>query len=201
MYKVFLNDIPIILSTQENYGPGYVNLPIKKVKIKKLIKDVKNGQFFYVNLFHKKEEKLLKHLKKKLKTVTAGGGLVKNEEGKTLFIFRNNRWDLPKGGKKRRETMEECAIREVQEETGIDQLEITEFLTVTYHIMKRKGKYKLKETFWFEMFSTSKKKLTPQLEEGITKVKWKSPAKTEKALTNTYANIKELFGIYSPNKL
>lgn len=200
MYKVFLNDIPIILSTEENYGEGYVNIPIKKVKIKSLIKDVKKGQFFYVNLFHKKEEKLLKHLKKKLKTISAGGGLVLNEANEILFIYRNDRWDLPKGGKKRRETMEECAVREVMEETGIDQVQIEKFLTVTYHIMKRKGKYRLKETFWFEMCSNSKKTLQPQLEEGITKVKWKSPKKAEKALSNTYANIKELFSIYQTSK-
>ncbi len=200
MYKVFLNDIPIILSTQENYGEGYVNIPIKKVKIKSLIKDVKKGEIFYINLYHKKEEKLLKHLKKKLKTISAGGGLVINEDNKILFIFRNNRWDLPKGGKKRRETMEECAVREVMEETGVNQVTITKFLTVTYHIMKRKGKYKLKETFWFEMSSTCKNELMPQIEEGITKVKWKSPKKTQKALTNTYANIKELFSFYQINK-
>ena len=200
MYKVFLNDIPIILSTQENYGEGYVNLPIKKVKIKSLIKDVKKGKIFYINLYHKKEEKLLKHLKKKLKTISAGGGLVLNDEHKILFIFRNNRWDLPKGGKKKRETMEECAVREVMEETGVDQLKIIRFLAVTYHIMKRKGKYRLKETFWFEMYSESKKELKPQMEEGITKVSWKSSTKTEKALSNTYANIKELFTSYQLNK-
>lgn len=200
MYKVFLNDIPIILSTEENFGTGYVNYPIKKVKIKSLIKDIKNGKYFYINLYHKKEKKLLKHLKKKLKTISAGGGLVVNSKNEILFIFRNQRWDLPKGGKKRRETMEECALREVKEETGIDQLEITKFLTVTYHIMKRKGKYRLKETFWFEMYSDSDTKLTPQLEEGITQAKWKAKKKTEKALENSYANIKQLFSLYQTNK-
>lgn len=193
MYKVFLNDLPIILSTTSNFGERYTNFPIKKTNLKWLIRQIKQGAVLYVNLYHKNEKKLIKHLRRKLKVITAAGGLVYNEQDEVLFIYRNGRWDLPKGGKKRFEKIEHAAIREVEEETKVNNLKIEKFLQVTYHIMKRKGKYRLKETYWYKMSTSYNGKLTPQTEEGITKVKWKNAKKTEKALDKSYANIKELF--------
>ena len=193
MYKVFVNDVPIILSTEKNMGDEYKSFPIKEVKIKRLIKKVAKGELLKVNLYHKKEEKLLKHFKKKLKTIVAGGGLVKNDKDEILFIYRNKRWDLPKGKAEKNESIEETALREVEEETGVKDLEITDFLQKTYHILKRNGKYKLKETFWFAMKTNFAGTLLPQEDEGITKVKWKNAEKTQKALEKSYANIKLLF--------
>lgn len=89
MYKVFVNDIPIILSTEKVIGKQYKTIPIKTVKIKKLIKKLYDGEQLYINLYHPKEEKLLKHLRKKLKLVIAGGGLVYNDKKEILFIHRN----------------------------------------------------------------------------------------------------------------
>ncbi|GGE41329.1 NUDIX hydrolase [Psychroflexus planctonicus] len=193
MYKVFLNDLPIILSTKSNYGEKYTNFPIKKTNLKWLIRQIKQGAVLYVNLYHKNEKKLIKHLRRKLKVITAAGGLVYNDKGEALFIYRNGKWDLPKGGKKRFEKIEAAAIREVEEETKVKNLEIDQFLQVTYHIMKRKGKYRLKETYWYKMKTSFKGELVPQKEEGITKVKWKNAEKTDKALQKSYANIRELF--------
>lgn len=197
MYKVFVNDVPIILSTEKNMGDEYKSFPIKEVKIKRLIKKVAKGELLKVNLYHKKEEKLLKHLKKKLKTIVAGGGLVKNQNDEILFIYRNKRWDLPKGKAEKNESIEETALREVEEETGVQGLEITNFLQKTYHILKRNGKYKLKETFWFAMKTDFTGELLPQEDEGITKVKWKNSEKTQKALQKSYANIRMLFPVVS----
>ncbi|TQD38675.1 NUDIX hydrolase [Haloflavibacter putidus] len=197
MYKVFVNDVPIILSTEKNMGDEYKSFPIKEVKIKRLIKKVAKGELLKVNLYHKKEEKLLKHLKKKLKTIVAGGGLVKNQNDEILFIYRNKRWDLPKGKAEKNESIEETALREVEEETGVQGLEITNFLQKTYHILKRNGKYKLKETFWFSMKTDFTGELLPQEDEGITKVKWKNSEKTQKALQKSYANIRMLFPVVS----
>ena len=193
MYKVFLNDLPIILSTKSNYGEKYTNFPIKKIKLKWLIRQIKQGAVLYVNLYHKNEKKLIKHLRRKLKVITAAGGLVYNDKDEVLFIFRNGKWDLPKGGKKRFEKIEDAAIREVKEETQVEDLKIEKFLQITYHIMKRKGKYRLKETYWYKMTTPYKGDLIPQTEEGITKVKWKNAKKSEKALQKSYANIRELF--------
>lgn len=193
MYKVFLNDLPIILSTTSNYGDKYTNFPIKKTNLKWLIRQIKQGAVLYVNLYHKDEKKLIKHLRRKLKVITAAGGLVYNDKNEALFIYRNGKWDLPKGSKKRFEKIEVAAIREVEEETRVENLKIEKFLQVTYHIMKRKNKYRLKETYWYKMKTSYTGELVPQKEEGITKVKWKNRNKTEKALLKSYANIRELF--------
>lgn len=193
MYKVFVNDIPIILSTEEDLGDKFTSIPIKEVKLKRIIKNINKGRILYVNLFHPKKHKLFKHLKKKLPVVTAAGGLVYNPEGDILFIERNGRWDLPKGKVEKEEGIEEAAIREVEEETGVKDLEIVEFLQKTYHIFKRNGKYKLKVTHWYKMRTDYKGPLFPEESEGITKVKWKNEEKSRKALSRSYANIKLLF--------
>ena len=193
MYKVFVNDVPIILSTQENIGSNYTNIPIKKAKIKQLIRKIEDGELLYLNLFHKKEHKLLKHLKKKLKVVIAGGGLVYNSNDEILFIYRNKKWDLPKGKAEKGENIEQTALREVAEETHVEGLEIKSFLQTTFHIINRNDKYKLKETHWYEMKTEFTGELVPELSEGIKKAKWKNFEQSQKALTKSYANIKLLF--------
>ncbi|MGB5943820.1 MAG: NUDIX hydrolase [Leeuwenhoekiella sp.] len=193
MYKVFVNDIPIILSTERFIGENYQSIPLKRVRLKQLIKKIKRQELFYVNLFHAKEKKLLQIIKKKLPVVVAGGGLVYNQSQEILFIKRNGKWDLPKGKLEKKETIEQCAVREVEEETGVENLKITDFITTTYHIYKRGGKFKLKETHWYRMETDFAGTLQPQEGEGITKVKWKNFQKSQKALTKSYENIKLLF--------
>lgn len=193
MYKVFVNDVPIMLSTEKQIGKEYTNIPIKTARLKKIIKKINEGELTYVNLFHSKEEKLVKHLKKKLPVVVAAGGLVYNDNLEILFIYRNKKWDLPKGKIEKNETIEECALREVCEETGVKDLSITKFITKTYHVFKKNGKYKLKETHWYEMHSSYTGELIPEPSEGIKKVKWKNFAKSQKALQESYENIKLLF--------
>ena len=124
--------------------------------------------------------------------IAAGGGKVLNTSGQILFIFRNGKWDLPKGKAETRETIDQTALREVEEETGIKDLQITKPLEITYHIFKRNNKYQIKKTYWFEMFSDYKGDLKPQLSEGITKVKWIDPKKLKKVKKNIYANIEGL---------
>ena len=145
MYKVFVNDVPIILSTEKEIGNNYKSYSIKKVKLKRIIKKIVAGELHYVNLYHKKEEKLIKFLKKKLPVVVAGGGLVYNNKKEILFIYRNGKWDLPKGKIEKGEDIQTCAIREVEEETGVDGVSIIKFNAKTYHIFKRSGEYRLKE--------------------------------------------------------
>ncbi|TRO65552.1 NUDIX hydrolase [Christiangramia sabulilitoris] len=193
MYKVFVNDIPIIVSTKKEIGENYTTFPLKSVRLKKVIKKILIGELLYVNLYHPDETKLLKFLFKKMKVVVAAGGMVVNDKKEILFIYRNNRWDLPKGKTEKNESIEESAIREVEEETGVRDLEITRFITRTYHVFKRKGKLRLKETYWYEMYTEFDGDLVPEHSEGIKKVKWKNYEKSQKALKKSYANIKMLF--------
>lgn len=98
--------------------------------------------------------------------IAAAGGLVTNKEDKILFIYRRKMWDLPKGKMEDGEEIKETAYREVQEECGLKNLEMGEFLIKTYHTYRnKKGKRKLKTTYWYHMQSDDKP--TPQTEEDI----------------------------------
>ena len=189
MYKVFLNQNVIILTCEIQLGSNITVLPLKKTSLSEIISKVKKHKKIY--LYHHNSKKLISRFKKKIKVVKAGGGIVTNNNDETLFIFRRNKWDLPKGKMDDGESIEKTAIREVQEETGIQNLVITSFFMDTYHIFKKENKFFLKETSWFNMNSDYKGKLRPELSEGITKVVWKSKEKIQK-IKNTFPNIKLL---------
>jgi 8-oxo-dGTP pyrophosphatase MutT (NUDIX family) len=144
-------------------------------------------------LYYPDEKEILKKVKEKIPVKKAGGGLVYNKNGDVLFIFRNGKWDLPKGGTERGEEIEETSLREVEEETGVTGLKITRKLQKTYHVFKRNGTYRLKITHWFEMTTNFEGTPIPQANEGIEKVAWLNPSEIKQALNNSYENIKLLF--------
>ena len=109
------------------------------------------------------------------------------------MIFRNGKWDLPKGKLETGENIEECAIREVQEECGIDNLQIISKLKDTYHTYELNVKDVLKRTCWFRMITNFQGDLSPQIKEGITKVEWVKQDEIAERLKNSYANLVELF--------
>jgi len=192
MYRVFVNDKPIILTTEVSPENNFKNYLLSTVNIGKVIKELNSTSIKEVHFIGKKEETLINKFLKKLPNVIAGGGKVINDNGEVLFIFRNKKWDLPKGKAEQKETIEETALREVEEETGVSGLSITKPIKTTYHIFKRNGKHKIKVTYWFEMKTSYNGSLTPQENEGITKVAWLNQEECTKALENSYANIKIL---------
>ena len=193
MYKVFVKDIPIILSTEKKIGKQYTAIPLKLARLKDLIERINNGELQYVNLYHKNIEKLEQFLFKKIKVVEAAGGLVYNNKKEILFIHRNSKWDLPKGKIENGESYESAAVREVEEETGVKNLTVRRFIMKTYHVFQRNDKYRLKVTYWYEMYTEFNGPLVPQTDEDIKKVKWKNFEKSQKALRDSYENIKLLF--------
>ncbi|RZN79712.1 MAG: NUDIX domain-containing protein [Winogradskyella sp.] len=192
MHTIYVGDKPIYLTTQVDKETDFKVFLLKSVDLAKVIRTLNRTNLQAVYLVGKKEEKLLKQFLKKLPNVIAGGGKVYNKDGKVLFIYRNDKWDLPKGKAEAKESIEETSIREVEEETGVDGLKITKPLQTTYHIFKRRGRYRIKITYWFEMKTNYSGKLIPQEKEGITKVKWLGKKKMKKAMANSYANIKLL---------
>ncbi|WP_142785455.1 NUDIX hydrolase [Changchengzhania lutea] len=192
MYKVFVGDKPIVLTTVVEKESNFKNYLLKTVNISKVIKELNKTDIQEIRLIHKNEKKLLKKFLKKLPKVVAGGGKVYNDDDQVLFIYRNDKWDLPKGKAEKHETIEETSIREVTEETGVSGLEITKPLDTTYHIFKRNGRHKIKITYWFEMKTSFIGNLYPQENEGITDVKWLNTSQINDALKNSYANIKLL---------
>ncbi|WP_306352590.1 NUDIX hydrolase [Flavobacterium sp. '19STA2R22 D10 B1'] len=193
MYKVFVNDKPLFLTNEIFKETDFQLFLLDSIDIKQVIIKMFQNKIDKAYLYHPDEKEILKTLKAKIPVNKAGGGLVYNQKGEVLFIFRNGKWDLPKGGIEKGEEIEETALREVEEETGVNKLKITKKLQKTYHIFKRNGKYKLKITHWFEMESRFEGIPMGQLEEGIEKVEWKNPEEVKEALKNSYENIKLLF--------
>lgn len=194
MYKVFVNELPLILTNKLSETANSEYFLLNEDAIQNAIDALRKKKLEVAYIYHPNHEEILKKFTKKIPLEVAAGGVVTNKKGKVLFIYRNDKWDLPKGKLDKGETIEECALREVEEETGVKKLKIENFLKTTYHVFKRNGTYKLKEVHWFAMKTSFTGKLIGQKNEGIEKVKWKGPDKIKKALENSYTNIKILFG-------
>lgn len=126
--------------------------------------------------------------------VEAAGGVVYNSNNQLLMIFRNDKWDLPKGKLEIGETIKECALREVEEECGVSDLQIFQKLINTYHVYDLDGSLVLKRTHWFKMNTQCSNAPVPQIKEGITKAEWVSEKDIFKKLRNTYGSVKDLLG-------
>ncbi len=141
----------------------------------------------------------LQVLRQQFTHIIAGGGLVENSRAEILLIYRRGRWDLPKGKTESGEAIAESAVREVQEETGLQSVSLSKELAVTYHIYFENN-FIFKETFWFLMFSDDRF-LRPQIDEGIKKAAWVRPAMVSNHLKNTYESIKDIYFCYSGIRL
>ena len=125
--------------------------------------------------------------------IPAGGGLVRNKEGKYLLIYRHRLWDLPKGKQEPDEKIEDCALREVEEETGLHNLRIGERICTTHHTYQVFGEKILKHTYWYRMYDDAEESLLPQEEEDITGAKWVEKECLPDYLEGTYPSIVEVF--------
>lgn len=195
MYKVFINDKPIILtSSYQNEEIFSVQL-FKHTVVDEVIYRLKNENVEGIVLHCDNLEQDWENFKNNFKVVVAGGGLVINENQEILFIYRNDKWDLPKGRIEKGESIDITAIREVEEECGITDLQIKQKLVTTWHIYYQ-NQYCLKETHWFLMNSNYKGKLKPQEEEGITKAKFIPSANIDSVLCDSYSNIKLTYKVF-----
>ena len=129
-----------------------------------------------------------------MKKIIAAGGLVTNKNNELLMIFRRGKWDLPKGKLDESETIEACAVREVEEETGISDLELGPLLGITYHeyFDQYVNADVLKESHWYLMKATGSALTTPQTEEDIEQIIWADEKAVNECLINTYVNIEEI---------
>jgi len=193
MYKVFVNDKPLFLTQEIRKETDFQLFLMEGIDFSQLISKMFSNKVKKAYLYHPDEKEMFRDIKSKIPVHKAGGGLVYNRKGQVLFIFRNGKWDLPKGGIEKGEKIEFTALREVEEETGAGKLSIVRKLQKTYHVFRRNGRYKLKVTHWFEMKSDYDGPLHPQLEEGIEKAVWLNPEDIGQALLNSYENIKLLF--------
>ncbi len=163
------------------------------IQLESLIVDLENEKLNSVLLVNDNPEGVLDDFNEIGEVRIASGGKVRNIMDEILFIKRDGVWDLPKGFVEEGESLEQGAIREVEEETGISELRIIDELKTTYHTYRYKGKLVLKVSHWYNMKSDFNGQLIPQIEEGITDVKWLEKKGVELALENTWENIKLLF--------
>jgi 8-oxo-dGTP pyrophosphatase MutT (NUDIX family) len=199
MHTVFINDQPLRFINVYNkneieLAKGHQVYSENDKDISDLITQMENAgkpaEIFYIA---NDAEAAWKIFISNCTLIEAAGGLVLNENHEYLVILRNNKWDLPKGKIDYDETPEEAAMREIEEECGIDELSIDRTLPLTFHTYKQKEKRFLKKNHWYLMHTDSNSKPVPQKEEGIEEVKWFDQKTIQKkVLTNTYASIAEL---------
>ena len=173
------NTIVVMIKTKDELRLKYHELAEKK--------DVQEIYFFNEDI-----KQLYEHFSSLFQIIEAAGGLVKNKNNEFLFIFRNGKWDLPKGKIEKGESIKTAAVREVEEECGIGQLTIKKELTSTFHTYYINNRAILKRTYWFKMDCADDSKLVPQTEEGITDVKWISLKNIDPIYSNTFESIKEV---------
>jgi len=193
MYKVFFNQKPLILTSKIlKSSDSNPLIHIKFSSKNQILKAVKSKKTESVYIYHKNIKKLWEIFTKKFPIIDAAGGLVERSDGKILFIYRNNRWDLPKGGVEKKELIIEAAQREVKEETGLADLIVINKIGETYHIFNNGKNFRLKRTYWFKMKSDYQGELFPQEEEGIISAEWINKKRIPEILKNAYENIKEI---------
>lgn len=199
MYKIFINEYPLVISANEQdffLGANF-----------RMVDDTKEGMLGAIETLERSDKIIgnfgliimtedadatFKRFSKLYQPVAAAGGLVFNEKDQLLLILRQGKWDLPKGKVDKGETVEEAAVREVKEECGIEKLEILEPIVQMYHTYYLDQKRVLKTTHWFKMRALQYNKMVPQLEENITDLRWFDPETLNIKELDTYNSIREL---------
>ncbi|MFT3981311.1 MAG: NUDIX domain-containing protein [Ferruginibacter sp.] len=160
--------------------------------INSLLHEIKKEEFHAGIIQTGDLEALKKSFFKHFTIIEAAGGIVQNEKKELLFIFRRNKWDLPKGKMEKGEDEAGCAEREVAEETGVEGLSLKKKIGETYHTYNEYGKHILKISHWFYFTCSSRQQLKPQTEEDITETKWVKTMHIKEPMSNTYENIKDI---------
>ena len=192
-YRIYINNNTLYISDF---------LPEQKEKIQQLefqdfnlqtfYKKLKNGSKKSYIFLTKNPQETFRKLKKDCTIIKAAGGLVESANGNFLFIFRNKKWDLPKGKLEEGEKMKETAVREVEEECGIRVFKREEKLCKTYHVYPIGAKMVIKKTNWYKMKVKGEPKLVPQKEEGIDEAVWLDKNHISPVVKNTFPSIMDV---------
>jgi 8-oxo-dGTP pyrophosphatase MutT (NUDIX family) len=198
-YRIYINDSTLLITDRvPNQLERIQQIDIQNFDFKIFYKNLVKGNGTNYVLQDKDPKTLFKAIKKEFTVIKAAGGLVENSKGEILFIFRNKKWDLPKGKVEKAEKVKVAAVREVEEECGVKIEKRKELICKTYHIYEMNGKVILKRTSWYRMEVKGVPKLIPQKEEGITSASWVSGSEIKNKVKNTYPLILEVLKV---NKL
>lgn len=206
--KIYFNDKPLFLCDEiEASLQPYLHHDdavfideLNSHAVKSMIHEMQLPKIHVGIYFHSDFEELKKAFYKKFTLVQAAGGFVQNEKEEVLMMFRRGKWDLPKGKQDKKESAADCALRETEEETGLRNIELLNFLLTTYHTYHEGSHYILKETNWFRMKVQGSQKLIPQTEEDISKLVWVNQDNLNKYLENTFASVRDVLaaGFFTP---
>ncbi len=203
MYKLFINNKIVYLCQNPSFVDNlmheefiiepYTSKENFASTLKVILSDVNQNN---VILFNSDVEKMFQDIRAHFKCIEAAGGVVENKNGEILLIHRRGFWDLPKGKMEEGETVEEAAVREVEEETGLTNVHITKPVRfkklnniATYHSYVEKEILKLKVAHWFEMQTDFEGDLIPQTEEDIEQAIWVKREDIPKYFDNMYTSI------------
>lgn len=170
----------------------YQEINVDKFDFKQFYHEVDKSKDDVFVLLNKNPKKFFRQLKNSLLYIKAAGGLVANEESQYLFIFRNGKWDLPKGKVEEGEEVKLAAVREVEEECGVVVQKREYLICKTYHAYEMNEKLILKSTSWYKMRVQGSPELIPQTEEGIAQVEWLSASEIPSKMDNTFPSIKDV---------
>ncbi|MCH2023114.1 MAG: NUDIX domain-containing protein [Saprospiraceae bacterium] len=202
MYKIYIGEVPLLLvSREESHSFDSTNLRnllvdyniANRRTLYRYIDNLEKGSKHYDSIIIVSDDlpALKDYFFSLFNVQKAGGGLVFNEKKEILAIKRLGFWDLPKGKQDEGEKILETAIREVKEETGINDLIPGDFICDTYHTYKSNtGKRILKWSVWYKM-TTKDEILIPQAEEDIELAIWMNVHEL-KNKTPMYKNIQDL---------
>lgn len=197
-YTIYFESKPLLLTDASGAGLGPFQEQTSHINglspdhLRQALDQIRSKETDAVVFSHQPLRELKEAFWKQFTVVQAAGGLVFNEKEEMLFIFRRGKWDLPKGKLDPGETLSECALREVQEETGVSGLQLQKELQVTYHTYHQDKEFFLKETSWYRMVAAGQTNLTAQTEEDILEAKWIGRNDLDPVLRNTHQAIKDV---------
>ncbi len=165
--------------------------------IKTIIHEMQQPQVHAGVFFHSDIEALKQAFFKKFTLVTAAGGLVQNEKKEYLLIYRKGKWDLPKGKLDKGEKLEDCAVREVEEETGLKEVKLIKPLCVTYHTYHEGARFILKDSHWYTMKVKGPQQLVPQIAEEIHEIRWVKKTEMAEYVKDSYPSVADVLQMIS----
>jgi 8-oxo-dGTP pyrophosphatase MutT (NUDIX family) len=188
--KIYFNTQYIILTDCKNTKFSEENyICLNKSDVLIALSKIEKGEAESIVLYNENFNDLFEMVKSHFRYIEAAGGLVKNNENEYLCMLRLGVWDLPKGKLDKGETPEIAAVREVQEETGLMQVQLTSYICSTWHTYEHKKGIVLKQTYWYHMLAPKNQPIAPQTEENITELRWVSNKELSEVYTNTYPSI------------
>jgi 8-oxo-dGTP pyrophosphatase MutT (NUDIX family) len=195
---IYLNERPLVIVATHQAIPNkykdavLYTLP-DQTTIESTLQALETGKLPAAIFINPDTEVMLETVKSYFTILIAAGGLITNQEEEILLMFRRGKWDLPKGKQDDGENLEACAIREVEEETGLHSITLENKITETLHFYTYKEKKILKHTYWYKMKFTGTELTIPQIEEDIVDIQWIKPENLSKYLKFSYQNITDVF--------